>query len=233
MKRTKKIKQKISPNTIYPITPDEQLFVNLLSENKDPVKALTKLNLIPIDASKEQIQTIKEQYLKSPSVQEALQNALRDKIQRLKTTDDAVIAQISRFAFVNPKDLFDSDGNIKAIHDLPYEVACSINQIEVKSLFAGRNGDRRRIGTLTKVKLNSQLDALKVLLEKLILRESPPNVTQYNTNIQNNIQSMEVNAQSNIKINPKELTKEQVQCLLELKGYKQTALGYQPEQEQC
>jgi len=232
MKRTKTIKRKLPTNQVYPITPEEQLFVNYLSQEKDPVKALVKLDILPINPTPEQIQSLKDQYLKSPSVQEALQIALRDKIQRLKTTDDAEIAQISRFAFVNPKDLFDPDGNIKPINELPYEVACSINQIEVKSIFQGNNGQRRRVGTLTKVKLNSQLDALKVLLEKLILRETPPPANQFN--IQNNITNTAIhNAQTQtqnvIKLNPKELTKEQVQCLLQLKGYKQTDLGFQPE----
>lgn len=224
MKRTKHNTNTTTQCNQYPITPDQQLFVNQLLQDKDPVIAMQKLNLIPIDATKKEITKTKEQYLRNISVQEALKRGIQDKVTRLKTTEDAVIAQISRFAFVNPSDLYDDTGNLKPIKELPYELACCINQIKTKVLFS-RTG--KAIGRTIDVKLNSQLDSLKTLLEKVIFKEPATPVNQFNVN---NLNIQHTQTQNNLRIDPKALTKEQVQTLLQLKGYTQTALGFQPNQ---
>lgn len=204
------------------ITVDEQVFVNQLILNRDPAITLRQMRIVPKDAPPEEIERTVQQYLKNPRVQEALLKAKADQIQRIRVTDNAVIAQLSRFAFIDPLDLYDSRGQLKPLNKIPYEARVCIQSIETSTQLGRRGAEPIRI---TKIKLNSQIDALKTLLEKIVLKEPPKeSPIQIGTvNIQNNAQINNMPP-----LNPKQLTKEQVQTLLELKGYKQTVLGYQP-----
>jgi len=206
------------------ITVDEQVFVNQIILNRDPAVTLRQMRIVPKDASQEEIERTVQQYLKNPRVQEALLKAKADQIQRLRVTDNSVIAQLSRFAFIDPLDLYDSRGQLKPLKKIPYEARVCIQSIETSTQPGRRGAEPTRI---TKVKLNSQIDALKTLLEKIILKDPPKDspIQIGTVNIQNNAQIN--NTQT---INPKQLTKEQVQSLLELRGYKQTVLGYQPSE---
>jgi len=217
----------INPPTPYTtpmiptITVDEQVFVNQIILNRDPAVTLRQMRIVPKDAPQEEIERTVQQYLKNPRVQEALLKAKADQIQRLRVTDTSVIAQLSRFAFIDPLDLYDSRGRLKPLKKIPYEARVCIQSIETQTVGGVRSPEVQ----ITKVKLNSQIDALKTLLEKIILKDPPKDspIQIGTVNIQNNAQINHTQT-----INPKQLTKEQVQILLELKGYKQTVLGYQP-----
>ena len=222
MKRTKHIINNLKNPLTVPLTPEQQSFINEYVEDQDPIQALKRANIFK-SLSKAQAEEISQEYLNSVNVQTALHKALQDKVKRLQTTENAVIAQISRMAFTDAKDLYDENGNIKPVKDLPYELRCGIRSLEVVSKYKRNKitGERVAVGYTTKVTINNQLDALKTILEKVIQKPLPTVVNQFNTITQNN-------QMNNTFVDTKKLTPDQVKMLLELKGLVDTPLGYQP-----
>lgn len=53
---------------------------------------------------------------------------------------DRVIQELSRIAFFDPRNLFDENGNLKSIHDMPEEVSAVLSGIEVTSRSLGKGG---------------------------------------------------------------------------------------------
>ena len=222
------MKRKIFPidkNTLINpiITPNEQLLVNTLAITNDPQKALNESGIKKGNIKKDKALKIVNKIMQHPIVQQAYQKAITDRLKRIQTTQDAIIAQLYRFATCNIKDVYDSNGNIKDISDMPEDIQCCINSIEVKSLFSGRGNDRRLVGYTTNLKLNSQIEAAKFLFEKYLFRENVVNITNNQFNINN------TNIEKQQTINVDNLTSDQVRTLLELKGYKETAMDYQKE----
>jgi len=72
-------------------------------------------------------------------------------------------------AFFNAKDLYDADGNLKNIHDMPDEVTCCIAGIEVDvaKTFKDPEGKPEEIHQLKKVKLWNKDKALETLCKYL------------------------------------------------------------------
>jgi len=211
----------IDKNT--PITPNEQIFVNTLAITNDPQKALNESGIKKGNITKPKALKMVNKIINHPIIKQAYQKAITDRLKRIQTTQDAIIAQLYRFATCNPNDINDSNGNIKDIKDMPHDVQCCINSVEVKSIFEGRGANRRLVGHTTNVKLNSQLDALKFLFEKYLFREEavPVQFNQYNIN--------NTNVEKQQTINVDNLSSDQVRMLLELKGYKETTMDYQKE----
>lgn len=101
--------------------------------------------------------------LRNIKVQELIAQRIK---QLTESTDTHVIKALTearRIAFSNIKQLFDDDGKLKDIKDIPDEAAACIASIEIETLYEGRGEGRIPIGTTRKVKLwdkNSALDKL-------------------------------------------------------------------------
>ena len=68
---------------------------------------------------------------------------------------------------VDIKDMFEADGSLKAIDDIPVELRRVIAGIEVAEIWEGVGRDRKVVGTLKKVKLNDKLKAIEMIGKKL------------------------------------------------------------------
>ena len=68
---------------------------------------------------------------------------------------------------VDIKDMFEADGSLRAIDDIPVELRRVIAGIEVAEIWEGVGRDRKVVGTLKKVKLNDKLKAIEMIGKKL------------------------------------------------------------------
>lgn len=89
--------------------------------------------------------------------------------EKLGITAERVLRELGRLAFLDIRNAFDEDGNLKPIHELDDDTAAAIAGIEVESLFDGKGNDREIIGRLHKLKLSDKKAALDTLAKHLNL----------------------------------------------------------------
>jgi hypothetical protein len=73
-----------------------------------------------------------------------------------------VLSEIQKIATVDIRQAFDEKGHLKAIHDIPEEVARCISSIESVEYFEGHGRDRERVGFVKKIRFNDKLKALEL-----------------------------------------------------------------------
>lgn len=89
------------------------------------------------------------------------------RIGKLELTADRVLEEISRLAFYDPVDFFESDGSLKQLHTLDQNTRRALAGIEVTELFEGKDvedGPQQKTvyGLLKKVRLADKLKALEL-----------------------------------------------------------------------
>jgi len=100
--------------------------------------------------------------------------------ERKKTYEQAIVAQgewavqrvlqeIRSLAFVDIRKLYDSNGQLKAPHEIPADVARAVAGIEVDELFEGSGKERSQVGWTKKVKFYDKVRALELLGKNLKL----------------------------------------------------------------
>ena len=107
--------------------------------------------------------------LTNTKIQQELAGAIEKTFKGVGLEADRVIQEIMKMAFFNAKDLYDEDGNLKNIHDMPDEVTCCIAGIEVDTakILRDQDGTPEEIHQLKKVKLWNKDKALETLCKYL------------------------------------------------------------------
>lgn len=82
-----------------------------------------------------------------------------------------IVAELAAIAFFDPRKLYDEDGNLKPIKDLPESVARAIGGVEVTE----RTINDVTIGK-TKLKINDKIKALEVLAKHYKMFSEAPNI---------------------------------------------------------
>ena len=101
--------------------------------------------------------------LRITEVQEALAIARQELSAKTGVTPEKVIEGFARGAFFDLADLYDKNGYLKNVHEIPEKARVALAGIEVEELFEGRGESREHIGRVRKVKLSSRhqnLDSL-------------------------------------------------------------------------
>ncbi len=117
------------------------------------------------------------QLLAKLSIQDAVNEAARDRELRTQITADNVLIGLYKTACYDIAEAYNADGTLKNIHDIPKEVRQAIVGIEVFEEFAGRGEDRVKIGETKKVKFGDRTRPqellakhLKLLIDRLDVR---------------------------------------------------------------
>lgn len=84
-------------------------------------------------------------------------------LKRTDTDQEATLRRLAHLALGDRRRLFNSDGSLKAMHELSEEDASMIAGIEIVELFIGKGEKREAIGTTKKIKLINGLDAVRAL----------------------------------------------------------------------
>lgn len=93
------------------------------------------------------------------NVSEAIQKALQDRSKRTEITQDMVLSEYARIAFLDPAKLFSPEGNILSIHDMEEDTRRAISGMDVVSIGNMEVG----VGEIQKIKIASKLGALDSL----------------------------------------------------------------------
>ena len=104
-----------------------------------------------------------QRLLKNVEIQKRIAELEKPIVEKLDITAERVMTELANIAFFDPAELFDEDGNMKKIHDIPPEVRRVIAGIEVEELYTGRGVSRDKVGVLKKIKFCNKNKSLELL----------------------------------------------------------------------
>ena len=103
------------------------------------------------------------QLLQKTSVQEAIAKAMAERSKRAGISQDRVIQELARIAFVNPQNVIDSeDASVKA--DATEDDLACIQSVKVKTMDGAKGKSVER-----EVRLNDKMKALELLGKHLVM----------------------------------------------------------------
>jgi hypothetical protein len=97
-------------------------------------------------------------------VKDAIHWLIKEEAERLNVNPSKVLTELALVAFQDPRNLFDEQGTLKAINDLPWYVARTISSMEVSTHIAE---DGTSTTHVAKIKFNDKLTALNTLARHL------------------------------------------------------------------
>ena len=101
--------------------------------------------------------------LTKANVKEYVENKLKPKFAKYDITQERILQEYAKIAFLNPKQLFNNDGTLKGIHEIDDDSVAAINGVEVQEIFSGSGKEKEQIGTLHKLKIVDKKGALDSL----------------------------------------------------------------------
>lgn len=101
--------------------------------------------------------------INDPRVQARLDAEFKRRQNKYKATVERTIDELSNIAFLDIIDIFDEDGKLRPVGDIPERARRAIAGIEVSEIFTGFGDAKSKIGELKKVKLCSKEKALELI----------------------------------------------------------------------
>ncbi len=121
-------KKNPAPGEGMTLSPTRELFLRIYMAQgcTDAGKAYIAAGYSPNGAKQSASQT-----LKMPAVRARLEILLRKQLQKVDITADRVMMELGRRAFSDIREIFDADGNLLPMTDLPDDAAAAIDGIEI------------------------------------------------------------------------------------------------------
>lgn len=101
--------------------------------------------------------------LRNVKVQEYISEKQKDIERRTEVTQDMVIKELAKIAFLDIRKLYTENGQLKNIADIDSDTAGAISSLETLEEYEGYGDDREKIGDTQKVKLLDKTKALELL----------------------------------------------------------------------
>lgn len=101
--------------------------------------------------------------LTNDNVQEYISMKQKEIEKRTEVTQDMVINELAKIAFLDIRKLYNDCGGLKNIQDIDEDTARAIASMESLEEFSGYGADREQIGITQKVKLLDKTKALELL----------------------------------------------------------------------
>lgn len=117
--------------------------------------------------SKKTARQIGEQNLSKLDIATEISAAQQKRSARTEITQDRVLQELARIAFFDIRKLYNSDGSMKAPHDLDDDAAAVLSGVDVVEEFSGRGEDREQIGVTKKAKVFDKGSALTLAMRHL------------------------------------------------------------------
>lgn len=144
------------------LTPKQRRFANEYLVDCCGAKAAVRAGYSPRTADR-----IASRLLRHPGVAAIHAGHAERAGAELGLTVKRVEEELARVAFMDPRSVFDEQGRLLAIGDMPENARRALASIEVEELFEGRGEDRKHVGTLRKVKFWSKTEALRLGFQRL------------------------------------------------------------------
>lgn len=117
----------------------------------------------PKTKKEETINSASSRMLRNVKVQEYISEKIKEREKRTEVTQDMVIQELSRIAFLDIRKLYNESGGLKNIQDIDEETIKAISSLETLEEYDGYGEDKEHIGNTQKVKLLDKLKALELL----------------------------------------------------------------------
>lgn len=101
--------------------------------------------------------------LRNTKVQEYISERMKEREKRTGITQDMVIKELAKIAFLDIRKLYTENGQLKNIADIDSDTVGAISQLETLEEYEGYGDDREKIGDTQKVKLLDKTKALELL----------------------------------------------------------------------
>ena len=103
--------------------------------------------------------------LTNVDIRDAIAGRSEKALAKIDFSVDRTLEFVARLAFFDPKDLFEDDGSMKRMQDIPEEVRTVIAGLEVSDIWDSGEGEQKSIiGIMKKIKLSDRLSALDKLM---------------------------------------------------------------------
>ena len=112
------------------LTPKKLLFVKYYLAAGDTYQNATQ-SAIAAGYSKKTAYSAGARLLKNVDVRAEIDLFVTKVCDKLEITTEKVMREYAKLAFVNVKDLYDEQGNMKDIHELDSDVAAAVSQVEI------------------------------------------------------------------------------------------------------
>ena len=119
------------------------------------------------------VQTINN-WLRKKHIQTYIGNctrgAIQTKLDKFDVNTDRIVQELAFSAFLDPIDLFNDDGSVKPLNEMPESARRAIAGMDISELTNGEES----IGVTKKIKINNKLNALETLAKyKKMLTDKP------------------------------------------------------------
>lgn len=101
--------------------------------------------------------------LRNVKVQEYISKKQQEIEKRTEVTQDMVIKELAKIAFLDIRKLYTENGQLKNISDIDSDTAGAISSLETLEEYEGYGDEREKIGDTQKVKLLDKTKALELL----------------------------------------------------------------------
>jgi len=145
-----------------PLNARRQAFVNQYVIDLNATQAAIRAGY-----SKARAEQTGHDLLREPGVAEAIAEAQRERNSRVQLTQDRVLQEVMRLAFLDIRKALNPDGSLKAITELDDDTAAAISGLDLLEEFAGHGEDRMQIGWTKKLKLADKKGALELLMRHM------------------------------------------------------------------
>lgn len=122
-------------------------------------------------------------------VKEYISEKQKEIEKRTEVTQDMIINELAKIAFIDIRGLYDDKGNLKHIKDIDANIAGAISSLETLEEYSGYGDNREKTGDTQKVKLLDKTKALELLGKHLgMFKETNINI---NTNYEEYLKRVE------------------------------------------
>ena len=111
-------------------------------------------------------------------VQEYIQEQQREREKRTKVTQDMIVNELAKIAFLDISNLYNENGGLKNIQDIDENTRRAISSLETFEEFEGYGEDREKVGDTKKVKLIDKTKALELLGKHLGMFKDKLDISQ-------------------------------------------------------
>lgn len=101
--------------------------------------------------------------LTNANIQNYISEKQKEIEKRTEVTQDKVIKELAKIAFLDIRKLYSENGQLKNIADIDDETVGAISSLETLEEYDGYGSDREKIGDTQKVKLLDKTKALELL----------------------------------------------------------------------
>lgn len=143
-------------------TDKERLFCYEYPLDKNATRAAERAGYSERSASK-----IGWELLQKPRIRTRIDEMMEGTYEKLELNRETIIQELLTLAMSDIGEMFNADGSLRPIHEIPAATRRAISAVDVDELFEGRGEDREQIGHTKKLRLWDKVKALELLGKNL------------------------------------------------------------------